>query len=238
MQLILFVSFCYATSRLTAASPFMTSVLGIKDPIHRQRIALKAMDAVLFGPPKHYNFVKDIVLVLSLVLAIGGCWFAFVQHRYSQTHLKRMAKDLETLQKAEEQLLNLQAELDKARHEHEAVAVEKKSLEEQLRHELAALEERQTDLLNHNRDSPLSDESSRVCELEAELKETREALERAERQATLANMAWTPPQELHQWLQMTYDLEVKAYNAKRHQAELQLASAKECVSAGLIKHAQ
>jgi len=50
----------------------MASVLGIKDAIHRQRIALKAMDAVLFGPPKHYNFVKDIVLVLSLALAAGG----------------------------------------------------------------------------------------------------------------------------------------------------------------------
>lgn len=26
--------------------------LGIKDPIHRQKITLKAMDVVLFGPPK------------------------------------------------------------------------------------------------------------------------------------------------------------------------------------------
>lgn len=28
------------------------SSIGIKDPIHKQKISLKAMDVVLFGPPK------------------------------------------------------------------------------------------------------------------------------------------------------------------------------------------
>ncbi|GBP45066.1 Putative 115 kDa protein in type-1 retrotransposable element R1DM [Eumeta japonica] len=31
---------------------FLTNVLGIKDPKHKQKLALKAMDVVLFGPPK------------------------------------------------------------------------------------------------------------------------------------------------------------------------------------------
>jgi hypothetical protein len=31
---------------------YLVNVLGIKDPIHKQKIALKAMDVVLFGPPK------------------------------------------------------------------------------------------------------------------------------------------------------------------------------------------
>lgn len=31
---------------------FVGNVLGIKDPIHKQKISLKAMDAVLFGPPR------------------------------------------------------------------------------------------------------------------------------------------------------------------------------------------
>lgn len=31
---------------------YLNNVLGIKDPIHKQKIALKAMDVVLFGPPK------------------------------------------------------------------------------------------------------------------------------------------------------------------------------------------
>lgn len=31
---------------------YLSNILGIKDPIHKQKIALKAMDVVLFGPPK------------------------------------------------------------------------------------------------------------------------------------------------------------------------------------------
>lgn len=31
---------------------YVSNVLGIKDPIHKQKIALKAMDVVLFGPPR------------------------------------------------------------------------------------------------------------------------------------------------------------------------------------------
>lgn len=31
---------------------YVGNVLGIKDPIHKQKIALKAMDVVLFGPPR------------------------------------------------------------------------------------------------------------------------------------------------------------------------------------------
>lgn len=37
----------------------LLSVLGIKDPIHKQKIALKAMDAVLFGPPKGINLLGE-----------------------------------------------------------------------------------------------------------------------------------------------------------------------------------
>ncbi|VEN37049.1 unnamed protein product [Callosobruchus maculatus] len=37
------------------------NILGIKDPIHKRKIALKAMDVVLFGPPKgKHLFVKYI----------------------------------------------------------------------------------------------------------------------------------------------------------------------------------
>jgi len=35
----------------------LTNVLGIKDPIHKQKIALKAMDVVLFGPPKGQQLI-------------------------------------------------------------------------------------------------------------------------------------------------------------------------------------
>lgn len=36
--------------------------LGIKDPIHRQKITLKAMDVVLFGPPKGKLLILSVVV--------------------------------------------------------------------------------------------------------------------------------------------------------------------------------
>lgn len=47
---VLEVCFCF---RLAVSNmQYLGNVLGIKDPIHKQKIALKAMDVVLFGPPK------------------------------------------------------------------------------------------------------------------------------------------------------------------------------------------
>lgn len=44
---------------------FLNNVLGIKDPIHKQKIALKAMDVVLFGPPKGEYIFSNIFIELS-----------------------------------------------------------------------------------------------------------------------------------------------------------------------------
>lgn len=44
---------------------FLNNVLGIKDPIHKQKIALKAMDVVLFGPPKGKYIFIDIFIELT-----------------------------------------------------------------------------------------------------------------------------------------------------------------------------
>lgn len=43
----------FSTYRLAVNNMhYVSNVLGIKDPIHKQKIALKAMDVVLFGPPR------------------------------------------------------------------------------------------------------------------------------------------------------------------------------------------
>ncbi len=55
-----------------------------------------------------HNYIKDLALVLSLVLALGGCWLAYVQHKYSQNHIRKVMRELEALQKAEDNLTNLQ----------------------------------------------------------------------------------------------------------------------------------
>lgn len=44
---------------------YLSNVLGIKDPIHKQKIALKAMDVVLFGPPKG-TYSIHLILYLKI----------------------------------------------------------------------------------------------------------------------------------------------------------------------------
>jgi len=55
-----------------------------------------------------HNFVKDIVVAVSVIVAVGGCYFAYSQHRRAQTHIHRLMKDLSSLQNAEDALSQLQ----------------------------------------------------------------------------------------------------------------------------------
>ncbi|XP_077518585.1 stromal interaction molecule isoform X8 [Amblyomma americanum] len=207
-----------------ANNNYLSSVLGIKDVIHKQKLTLKAMDVVLFGPPKHHNYIKDVLLVLSLVIAIGGCWFAYVQHNYSQLHLKKMMKDMDSLQRAEEQLSELQRELDKAKMEQETAVILKQRLEDEI---LAAKQEREL------WSSADPEQTRAVVEcLQEEVRTLREQLSTA--QAALSSAVrsggagtWLPPPSLQHWLQLTHELEQRHYNAKKAAAEKQLLAAKE-----------
>ena len=199
--------------RLAANTQFI-SILGINNPIHKQKLALKAMDVVLFGAAKYHNYVKDGVLVFLLVIAIGGIWFAYVQHKNSQSHLKKMLSDMDNLQKAEEQLMSLQNELDRIRFEQQQVAEEKYNLEKKLTEKTSSYTE-----LN---------EVGRVAELEQEVHRLREDLKRAQ-SAQSASSRWAAPHNLQLWLQLTHELEIRHYNTKRMAAEAQLFAAKEGV---------
>lgn len=101
---------------------YLVNTLGIKDPIHKQKIALKAMDIVLFGPPKGRlligsenrdwlvldldgGHIKDLVLMTLLMGALGACWYAYRQKLLSQEDLQRMIKDMESLHMAEQKLI-------------------------------------------------------------------------------------------------------------------------------------
>lgn len=54
------------------------------------------------------NHIKDGILVTLLLGAIIGFWYAYKMNKNSRRHLKRMIKDMESLQKAELALENLQ----------------------------------------------------------------------------------------------------------------------------------
>ncbi|XP_055683167.1 stromal interaction molecule homolog isoform X2 [Lutzomyia longipalpis] len=190
---------------------YVGNVLGIKDPIHKQKIALKAMDVVLFGPPRETGTRwKDYILVTLLLSVIFGCWYGYQQNKNSKTHLRRMAKDMEGLQKAEQALLEMQKELERARMEQENVATEKMDLERRLK-ETPSLTSSSSDL--------------EVQALKQEIEMLRTELSRAE--IELVDHCWSPPQGLQTWLQLTYELESKNHLVKRRSAEKQLQAARE-----------
>ncbi|CAG2101286.1 unnamed protein product [Medioppia subpectinata] len=207
-----------ALPRLAANTQFI-SILGITNAIHKQKLALKAMDVVLFGAPKHHNYIKDVLLMFSVVIAIGGVWFAFVQHKYSQSHLKKMIADMDSLQRAEEQLIGLQRELDKTRREQQIVVIEKVNLEKKLKENESQIE--------RSASYTALEDMSRICELEEELKRVGEQLVRAQNNSGGSSSRWAPPLSLQQWLQLTHEIEMRNFNAKRCAAELQLYAAKE-----------
>ncbi|XP_045539446.1 stromal interaction molecule homolog isoform X2 [Papilio machaon] len=191
---------------------YLSNVLGIKDPIHKQKLALKAMDVVLFGPPKGSRW-KDWLLASLLLGAVVGGWAALRAGRASRTQVQRMLRDMEQLRKAEMALDDMQKELEKARLEQESVTTEKRNLEKKLR------EAGDTPLLN----SASSD--LEVSTLKAEIEMLRAELRRAE--GELEDRCWAPPPGLQQWLQLTHEVENRSYLRKKQQADLQLQQARE-----------
>ena len=71
-------------------------------------LPLLSLSATTPTAVNRHNHLKDFMLVVSIVIGMGGCWFAFIQNRYSKDHMKKMMGDLEGLQRAEQSLHDLQ----------------------------------------------------------------------------------------------------------------------------------
>ncbi|XP_041796092.1 stromal interaction molecule 1a isoform X2 [Chelmon rostratus] len=216
-----------AMPRLAIKNTTLTlSILKILDRSHVQKLQLKSLDTVLFGAPlmNRHNHLKDFMLVVSIVIGIGGCWFAFIQNRYSKDHMKKMMKDLEGLQRAEQSLHDLQQKLQIAQEEHRTVEVEKVNLEQKLRDEINTAKQ-EAQRLRELREGT-ENELSRQKYAEEELEQVRMALKKAEKELE-SRSSWSPPESLQKWLQLTHEVEVQYYNIKKQNAERQLLVAKE-----------
>ncbi|KAM6988470.1 stromal interaction molecule 1a isoform 1-T1 [Tautogolabrus adspersus] len=216
-----------AMSRLAIKNATLTlSILKILDRSHVQKLQLKALDTVLFGAPliNRHNHLKDFMLVVSIVIGMGGCWFAYIQNRYSKDHMKKMMKDLDGLQRAEQSLHDLQQKLQIAQEEHRSVEVEKVNLEQKLRDEINAAKQ-EAQRLRELREGT-ENELSRQKYAEEELDQVRMALKKAEKELE-SRISWSPPESLQKWLQLTHEVEVQYYNIKKQNAERQLLVAKE-----------
>uniref|UniRef100_A0A667XU19 Stromal interaction molecule 1a n=1 Tax=Myripristis murdjan TaxID=586833 RepID=A0A667XU19_9TELE len=216
-----------AMPRLAVKNATLTvSILKILDRSHVQKLQLKALDTVLFGAPlmNRHNHLKDFMLVVSIVIGMGGCWFAYIQNRYSKDHMKKMMKDLEGLQRAEQSLHDLQQKLQIAQEEHRTVEVEKVNLEQKLRDEINSAKQ-EAQRLKELREGT-ENELSRQKYAEEELEQVRMALKKAEKELE-SRSSWSPPESLQKWLQLTHEVEVQYYNIKKQNAERQLLVAKE-----------
>ncbi|XP_048837568.1 stromal interaction molecule 1a isoform X3 [Brienomyrus brachyistius] len=213
--------------RLATQNTTLTqSVLKILDRRHAQKLQLKALDTVLFGAPlmNRHSHLKDFMLVVSIVIGMGGCWFAYIQNRYSRDHMSKMMKDLEGLQRAEQSLHDLQQKLQIAQEEHRTVEVEKVNLEQKLRDEINAAKQ-EAQRLKELREGT-ENELSRQKYAEEELDQVRMALKKAEKELE-SRSSWSAPEPLQKWLQLTHEVEVQYYNIKKQNAERQLMVAKE-----------
>lgn len=211
--------------RIAANEPsFLSGHLRVQDQRDKQKLNIKALDVVLFGPPTRppHNYMKDLLLIVSVVMGVGGCWFAQAQNKASKVHIAKMMKDLESLQSAEQSLIDLQEQLERAQEEKRNVAEEKQNLEEKMRDEIMGAQE-EAYRLHELRQGAVS-ELSRLRYAEEELEQIRGALKQAEKDM---QASWTVSEVLQQWLQLTHEVEVQYYNVKKQSAELQLTTAKE-----------
>ena len=77
--------------QVAVSTGYLAKVVGVTNAIHRSKITLKAMDIVLFGPPKSdSNPIKDLILTSLLIAAVTGLLYAYRQNRKSQLHLKKV----------------------------------------------------------------------------------------------------------------------------------------------------
>jgi len=188
--------------RAASDPSFLSKVLGITSSIHRSKISLKAMDVVLFGPPKEpSHWLKDIILTSLLLALLTALFWAYRTKKHSEEHLSKMIKDMESLAKAEKALQDMQDKLVVQEQVIKKVKVEKVQLEQG------------------------EGGTEEVGRLREEVEILRGELHRAE--VELEDRCWMAPTVLQHWLQLTYELESQVYNNKRKSAEYQMEQAKD-----------
>jgi len=188
--------------RAASDPAFLSKVLGITSSIHRSKISLKAMDVVLFGPPKEpSHWLKDVILTSLLLALLTALFWAYRTKKHSEAHLSKMMKDMESLAKAEKALQDMQDKLVVQEQVINKVKVEKVQLEQG------------------------DGGTEEVGRLREEVEILRGELHRAE--VELEDRCWMAPTVLQHWLQLTYELESLGYNNKRKSAELQMEQAKD-----------
>lgn len=96
----------------------LQNLLLVSNSKHKQKIQLRAMDVVLFGPPIGSGYWKDAVLVLSLALSVCGVVYALRQRYLAQSKIDSFLDDFR-VQEAELSKLKSKLELEKTINDEE-----------------------------------------------------------------------------------------------------------------------
>lgn len=195
--------------RLAAETHFI-SRLGITDPSAKNKLSIKAMDVVLFGPPKLGNGskVRDFIVSVIIAIALIFCYIFYSKLCASQQALRKLKDNMESLQKAEDQMSDMQQQLDKALKAQEEVSRDKKNLE----HQLEMQRQYSATSLSNDDDTPTTKESYAI-KLEEEVKSLREELKEA--YESLNAKKFRAPYPLKNLLQLTYNIESQYCNEKK-----------------------
>ncbi len=76
------------------AGQILQNSLMITDSQHKQKIQLRAMDIILFGPPIQRGHWKDYIWKLSLLWAVCGIIYVVRQRRISKSRMDSFMEDL------------------------------------------------------------------------------------------------------------------------------------------------
>ncbi|CAH8515481.1 unnamed protein product [Schistosoma turkestanicum] len=95
---------------------YLTDVLGIQNPIHKKKLMLRALDVILFGPPRQPVLVSGNVSLVTLSLGLLCLSIMSFSHRFyhtsSYSERNSVGENQEKLNIAEQTLKQLQKRLD------------------------------------------------------------------------------------------------------------------------------
>lgn len=191
---------------------FLSNVFRISNSIDKQKIRLKTVDLILFGPPKNkkQSYIKDIFLSSCVAFTISLSVLGYQKYRDSEKCLRQLSSQLDSLTESENSLKKLTQKLKKLEQTSKASKLERENLKLEYENEIFL-----TKLKAHN----LSLERRKT-------EETKEQLVLAQQELDYMKSMLDKTEQMHrnQWssenllllLQFSYEIELQnfrnAYN--------------------------
>lgn len=170
--------------------------------------------------------MKDFALLVATALILLCSSIVFKQRKYAKRREEAMQRELEALQIAEEALANMRKRLDDAEQLKQSVLQEKNLLELKLKLRDRVSKQEEADRARKESLQHAGGEDPRetIAQLQDEVGQLINALRQAEVQLEASQYSSS---DLQFWLQLTYELELEHFNAKKRLAESQFQQVKD-----------